>query len=118
MSETIEHIFDKWRDSYVPPLPCVRDENGGIKEQKVKQLFAKINEELDELKEIVFYECSGDDVLYHLREDADLRAAIAEEAADTITAITTLCYYLGLDYDERNEAQLRVNEKNRQRGRL
>lgn len=40
-------------DSPVRPLPCVRDEHGEIKEQTVKQLLQKINEELDELKAVV-----------------------------------------------------------------
>ncbi len=86
------------------PLPCVRDEHGEMREQTIKRLFAKINEELDELKEAIF-------------KDRFYRS-IAEEAADTITAITTLLEALGIDAEMRDEAQRRVNSKNRERGRL
>lgn len=102
---------DRWVYNPVErPLPVVRDECGEIKRQTVKQLFQKINEELDELKEaFVCYD--------HMDDDEEL-LNVAEEAADTITAITTLCEALGIDADARNEAQRRVNEKNRKRGRL
>lgn len=92
------------------PLPCVRDEHGEIREKTVKQLFAKINEELDELKQAVFFSDS-------LPEN-QLIGAVAEEAADTITAITTMLEALGIDAEMRDEAQRRVNDKNRERGRL
>jgi NTP pyrophosphatase (non-canonical NTP hydrolase) len=93
----------------VRPLPCVRDERGEIKEQSViKLLIGKINEELDELKEAVVVR------KYFL----DMDEHIAEEAADTITAITTMLEALGIDAEMRDEAQRRVNEKNRKRGRL
>lgn len=94
----------------VRPVPCLRDERGEIKTQTVKQLFAKINEELDELKQAVFFSES-------LPED-HLIGAVAEEAADTITAITTLCEALGIDAKMRDEAQRRVNKKNLERNRL
>lgn len=104
-------------DSPVRPLPCVRDEHGEIKEQTVKQLLAKINEELDELKEVLFI---FDDRRYKWFIDAanEYKKVIAEEAADTITAITTMLEALGIDAAMRDEAQRRVNERNRERGRL
>lgn len=100
---------------YVPvrPLPCVRDERGEIKKQTVKQLFAKVDEELNEVKSAF--------VIWHtskISEDQYHRKHFSEEAADTITAITTLCEALGIDADMRDEAQRKVNEKNRERGRL
>ena len=95
-------------DLPVRPFPCVRDEHGEMKEQSVKQLFAKINEELDELKQALFIR------KYFL----DMDEHIAEEAADTITAITTMLEALGIDTEMRDEAQRRVNAKNRERGRL
>jgi len=97
-------------DSPVRPFPCVRDEHGEIREQTVKRLLAKIDEELNELKQAVFLA----DSLPH----GQLIGAVAEEAADTITAITTMLEALGIDAEMRNEAQRRVNEKNRERGRL
>lgn len=39
-------------------------------------------------------------------------------AADTITSITTMLEALGIDEEMRDEAQRRVNEKNRKRGRI
>ena len=106
-------------DSPVRPLPCVRDENGEIKHQNIKMLYAKINEELDEFKSTVngwrWYIATED-------RTAELESSwkddIAEEAADTITAITTMLEVLGINVDMRDEAQRRVNEKNRERGRL
>lgn len=99
-------------DFSVRPLPCLRDEHGEIAAQTVKRLFAKINEELDELKECIFI-YSSRSTMY----DGELDD-IAEEAADTITAITTMLEALGIDAEMRDEAQRRVNDKNRKRGRL
>lgn len=107
-------------DFCVRPLPCVRDEHGEIREQTVKRLFAKINEELDELKAAVLREVTTRNNLDDLADgvDDDTDTDIAEEAADTITAITTMLEALGIDAEMRDEAQRRVNEKNRERGRL
>ena len=102
------------------PLPCVRDEHGEIREQKVKQLFAKIDEELNEFKAAVLREVTTRNDLGDICNgvDDDTDTDIAEEAADTITAITTLCEALGIGADMRDEAQQRVNSRNRERGRL
>lgn len=105
------------------PLPCVRDEHGAIKEQTVKQLFAKIDEELDELKAAVLSVFYGLNVVPSDRPDLknigdDEMPLIASEAADTITAITTMLEALGIDAKMRDEAQRRVNNRNRERGRL
>ena len=104
----------------VRPLPCVCDERGAINKQTVKQHFAKINEELDELKAAVLREVTTRNNLDDLSDgvDDDTDTDIAEEAADTITAITTMLEALGIDAEMRDEAQRRVNEKNRSRGRL
>ena len=101
------------------PLPCVRDEYGEIKGQTVKSLLAKIDEELNELK----WELSLHPMSFTACESAahykpDGIKAIAEEAADTITAITTLLAAFGIDEEMRNEAQRRVNHKNFERRRL
>lgn len=106
--DDIQNWIDENNRKAVRPLPCVRDEHGAIKEQTVKQLFAKINEELDELKQALVVR------KYFL----DMDEHVAEEAADTITAITTLLEALGIDAQMRDEAQRRVNERNRERGRL
>lgn len=110
----------------VRPVPCLRDERGEIKEQTVKALLAKVDEELNELKEEIYshlghYGYSGDNYAKEFAEEAEIPPVppmVAEEAADTITAITTLCEALGIDAEERDEAQQRVNRKNLERGRL
>ena len=42
----------------------------------------------------------------------------AEEAADVVTAITSMLEAMGIDENMRQEAQRRVNEKNKERGRF
>ena len=105
-------------DSPVQPLPCVMDENGMIRGQKVKLLLSKIDEELNELKQAIISFQSIDLPCVELCKNSSPGNEIAEEAADTITAITTLCEAFGIDAEMRDKAQRRVNEKNRERGRL
>lgn len=112
-------------EGYEPshPLPCVRDEHGEIKEQTVKQLFAKINEEFDELKAAVLNVFLALDVVPSDRPDLknigeDEMPLIASEAADVKTAITTLEEALGIAVSMRDEAQRMVNNHNRGRNRL
>lgn len=108
------HGFEIGNEQYVcpRPLPCVRDEHGEIKKQTITMLIAKINEELDELKERTFVYYSRDTMYDGELDD------IAEEATDTITAITTMLEALGIDAEMRDDAQRRVNAKNKERGRL
>lgn len=106
----------------VRPVPCVRDEHGEIREQPIKALLSKVDEELNELKEEIYgylghLTYSSDKTAKELLE-YDVPQMIEEEAADTITAITTLCEALGIDAKMRDEAQRRVNRKNMERGRL
>jgi len=100
----------------VRPFPCVRDEHGEIREQSRKQLFAKVFEELYEFIERVIGIQETAVVLHELNSHE--KFLIAEEAADTITSITTMLEALGIDADMRDEAQRCVNKKNRERGRL
>ena len=123
-NEYILELLSKLKNGIpIRPLPCVRDEHGEIKEQTVKVLFSKINEELDELKTEITYHGiaviadSAADAKEKLTQPLDIKA-IAEEAADTITAITTMLEALGIDAEMLDEAQRRVNSKNRERGRL
>ena len=103
---------------YVRPLPCILDEHGDIKEQTVKTLFAKIDEELNELKDSVVYGVDSGRLLSVAKDKTFCPEYIAEEAADTITAITTMLEALGIDAEMRDEAQERVNQKNFERARL
>ena len=122
------HGFDVGNDQYTAPrpLPCVRDEHGEIKEQPIKGLLRKINDEFDELKEAILGKnyaqlgllmCAGGSTKIPRMLDEDARH-IAEEAADVKTAITTLEEALGINAAMRDEAIRRVNEKNRERNRL
>ena len=100
------------RTEAILPIPCTK----GYEDCTVKEWFAKINEELDELKEIVIDSVGG------LKGSAILmpeeRYLIAEEAADTITAITSMLEAMCIDEEQRQAAQRQVNEKNRERGRF
>ena len=116
------HGFEIGNEQYVcpRPLPCIRDEHGEIREQTVKALLAKIDEELNELKEAVFRSEEYDNDLNefsHFIHEFE-KKPIAEEAADTISAITTMLEALGIDAEMRDNAQRRVNAKNEERGRL
>lgn len=117
-------VVAKNATTFERPLPCVRDEHGEIREQSIYRLWGKVDEELGEVKaEILshmppattasyaFTQCKKD-----ARMDAQMR--VAEEIADTITALTTLADALGIDAEARDGAQRRVNSKNRERGRL
>ena len=104
----------------VLPIPCTK-----IGAVTVKDWFQKINEELDELKEAIpaFWRVEAKylfkDALGRLdfKELAHLEV-VAEEAADTITVITSMLEAMGIDEDMRQAAQKRVNEKNKERGRF
>lgn len=99
----------------VLPIPCTK-----VKERTVKDWFQKINEELDELKEAVI-PClgAGMEDCYALDDaDSEDKEIIAEEAADTITAITSMLEAMGINENMRQAAQRRVNEKNKEQGRF
>lgn len=100
------------------PLPCVRDEHGEIREQTVKVLLGKAQEEFIELVAEIAYVADIGAPANDASIDTAHKRYISEEAADTITAITTMLEALGIDAEMRDEAQRRVNEKNRERGRL
>ena len=100
----------------VLPIPCTK-----VEEKTVKAWFSKINEELDELKEAVLIAYYG----IHVQIDTPIfdpqkedLIAVAVEAADTITAITSMLEAMGIDEDMRQAAQKRVNAKNKERGRV
>lgn len=111
-----------WTD-HILPIPCTK----GYEELTVKEWFQKINEELDELKAAVLAAAGSDEGYINMEVDGEeVRAsshayqeeAIADEAADTITAITSMLEAMGIDEEQRQEAQRRVNTKNRERGRF
>lgn len=106
----------------VLPTPCTK-----VDEETVREWFQKINEELDELKRAVLVDDQG--MTLNCELDTRVKCAnmskleyipmrIAEDAADTITAITSMLEAMGIDERMRQEAQKRVNEHNREKGRL
>lgn len=106
----------------VAPVPCVKEtENASIKD-----LFQKLNEEVDELKVEILKNCyfydDIDDVRsilksYKMDEDIEAMQRIAEEGADVCTVVTSLLEAIGIGFEMRQEAQRRVNEHNKERGR-
>lgn len=115
--EEVEEMEETKKSDAVLPIPCTK----GIDGWTVKQWFQKINEELDELKAEVLTAGKS-----HINDEAakvEIYSGakvmmIAEEAADTITAITSMLEAIGIDEETRQEAQRRVNERNRTRGRI
>ena len=99
-------------DEKILPIPCTK-----YQEATVKEWFQKINEELDELKEAIIraddWTRPADEFNHH---GADT-VAIAEEAADVITVITSMLESMEIDEDMRQKAQKAVNAKNKERGR-
>ena len=90
----------------VKPIPVKKDGNGlAIKDYEVKDWFAKLNEELDEVKSAAFF-----DLYDSTRED------IAEELQDLITICTSYLDFLGFDEAARVKLCQQVNDKNRKRG--
>lgn len=98
------------------PLPVKRDEQGPVREKTVKELFAKIDEELTEFKAAVLAVLNLDDTPSDL--PTGIYPVIADEAVDSITAIVTNCEALGIDADDRAAAIARCNRRNQDRGRL
>ena len=94
------------------PRPVKRDEKGPVSEKKMKELLAKVYEELTELQ---FAMCQVGIDLDRANENI---VDVYDEWADTITALTTLADALGIDADERAAAIERCNERNRNRNRL
>jgi len=95
------------------PIPCTK-----VEEKTVKDWFQKINEELDEFKDTVMGCRWLPDEVKALNLYIDEKNKIVEEAADTITAITSMLEAMGIGEDMRQEAQIKVNAKNKARGRF
>ena len=110
----------------VAPVPCVK----GWEVAALKIFFLKLDEEVDELKAEILAQCDfGDNVkkikeILDYYEDSDVppqasggKMRIAEEAADVCTVVTSLLEAIGIGFEMRQEAQRRVNEHNKERGR-
>lgn len=102
------------RENAVLPIPCTK----GFEDWTVKRWFAKINEELDEMKNSVLMPVGLDWRPDSERFDGTGVREITGAAADTITAITSMLEAMGIDEQQRQAAQRRVNEMNKERNRL
>lgn len=105
------------------PLPVKRDERGPVSEKSVKELLAKVFEELSELQfamrgaGIDIDDIDNQSWATSMPNDRETKA-VHDEWADTITALTTLAYAIGIYSDERAAAIARCNKRNQDRGRL
>lgn len=136
--EMLKIVYDSYKNGYeegalknapramenlpVAPVPCVKE----TENTSIKDLFQKLNEEVDELKVEILKNCYFDDgiddvrsILKSYKMDEDIKAMqrIAEEAADVCTVVTSLLEAIGVGFEMRQEAQRRVNEHNKERGR-
>ena len=84
------------------PIPVVNDKNGKlIRDYTRDDWFAKLNEELDEVKEATI--CS-------------VKKHLAEELQDLITVTTSWQESFGFDEKAREKICAAVNDKNQKRG--
>ena len=140
--EMLKIVYDSYKNGYeegalknapralenvpVAPVPCVK----GWEVAALKIFFLKLDEEVDELKAEILAQCDfGDNVkkikeILDYYEDSDVppqasggKMRIAEEAADVCTVVTSLLEAIGIGFEMRQEAQRRVNEHNKERGR-
>ena len=96
------------------PIPCTKN----IPQVTVKDWLAKLDEESDELKEAILHVATLKTPVAKLKDisKAD-KARIAEEGADVATVVASLEEPMGIDSDARADAQLHVNQHNKERGR-
>lgn len=136
--EMLKIVYDSYKNGYeegalknapramenlpVAPVPCVKE----TENTSIKDLFQKLNKEVDELKVEILKNCYFDDgiddvrsILKSYKMDEDIKAThrIAEEGADVCTVVTSLLEAIGIGFEMRQEAQRRVNEHNKERGR-
>ena len=96
------------------PIPCTKEETM----KTAKDAFAKVDEEVNEWKAAVVDYIRLTTTLESfdkLGKEAKLR--VSEEGADIMTAITTAEERMGINVDARSDAQLHVNQHNKERGR-
>jgi NTP pyrophosphatase (non-canonical NTP hydrolase) len=97
------------------PIPVVRDRQGRLaKDLTLKEWFAKIDEEVNEVKEAALrVYVSLSDTPHPLDID---RPIIAEEICDVIKVLYSMANQMGIDGDDLDEAMHKCNAKTRQRG--
>lgn len=103
----------------VRPLPCMRANGKTFEMTTLREWLAKIHEEITEMEEKAFGICGLDD--YPQKETlygTQIETEFALECADVATVLASMQEAFGIDAEARDEAQRRVNNKNRERGRL
>lgn len=106
-------------DSPVRPLPCVRANGKTFEKTTLREWMAKLHEEITEMEEKAFGICDLDG--YPQKEKlygTHIETEFALECADVATVLASMQEAFGIDMEARDEAQRRVNNKNRERGRL
>ena len=99
-------------------LPCVRDENGTNDTWRIRDVFAKMDEEANEFKAEVL-SSFGMDTLCGNCDSMPLeqRNRILDEWADMVIAGTSaVCAIIGASQGDMNSAIRAANRRNRERG--
>lgn len=94
----------------IHPMPCTN-----VPQKTVKEWFAKLDEELNEIKEVVYSSLDADDDMKDFHMDGDIDH-FAEECADMNTTLASMQEYAGVLIQKRTESQDGVNKKNHERG--
>lgn len=97
------------------PIPIVRDRQGRLaKDLMLKEWFAKIDEEVNEVKEAALRSyVSLSATPYRLGED---RSIIAEEVCDVIEVLYSMANQMGIDGDMIQQGIHGTNKKLKERG--
>ena len=109
----VEKSWNTRHNEKILPHPCTKFQ--GL---TVKEWFAKINEELDELKREVLDYADGELTMTgsQMFIDKQIASRVTEEACDTITVITSMLEAMGISEEMRQKIQQQVNAKNKERG--
>ena len=102
------------------PIPVVRDRQGRLaKDLTLKEWFAKLDEEVNEVKIAANAIYSALDVVPGRYEYAIFdseKESIAEEMCDVIKVLYSMANQMGIDGDFIDKAMHECNEKTRRRG--
>ena len=94
------------------PRPVKNDGSFPVRIYDTSEWFAKLNEELDEVK---YNAAAADEAEISFLADA-YREDLAEELADLMTCCVSWLDVLGYDEEKRSKLFTEVNEKNERRG--
>lgn len=101
------------------PIPVVRDRQGRLaKDLTLKEWLQKLNEEVDELKEVCFegYTFDSNPATAKVILSPFFKERLAEEMCDVIKVLYSMAAQMGIDGDDLDEAMHKCNEKTRIRG--